>query len=287
MLFAAVPCKSEESAAAATQAATDTPVMLAEKDDFPAVGVVVSKSSSMKIKDAALKVDAGGQDITGTMSQTKEVKNKDEVIAPNKMRRIIESDVSVGSMTRDGAEQKVPAKPNPLLGMPVICVKNDGKWTAELEKGTPTEAQAEALDNMVVELSGESAFHMYGGGTPRKPGDEWKVDPAKIGFNGGKDLKGDYSVKFVEVKDHEGVKCAVLKATFDFTGKTLEGGAGGPEMSLHMKGEATSYRSLADRVDLEVNLNGTMTVSGSPGPAITMTMEGPLEMIQKSTVKRP
>ncbi len=126
---------------------------------------------------------------------------------------------------------------------------------------------------------------MYGD-SPRKVGDEWKVDPSKTGFGEGTDLTGDYSVKFVEVKDYQGAKCAVLKATYDFKGK-IESQPGSPGLGMRMKGEAVSLRSIADLQDLDVQIDATMTLDGAPADGVTMNVEGPMKGTQKITLKKP
>jgi hypothetical protein len=116
-------------------------------------------------------------------------------------------------------------------------------------------------------------------------GDEWKADPAKIGIGEGADLKGDYTVKFVEVKDINGGKCAVLKATYDFKGKP--DADAGESAVMRMQGEAVSVRSIADMTDLEVRLNATTTIDMSPAEGVSVHIAGPTGMTQKTNLKKP
>lgn len=267
--------------------AAEESVVLAKKGHIPPVGTIHSKEMNMTMVDAVVNLTAAGQVMAGSMSRSDKGEETMEVLSPVKIRRILKSKTGEGKMSVAGQEQPIPSTPDALLGVAVIVEKDGEKWTASLE-GTdkPTPEQEAALKKVTKEFGNEADLGMYGD-TPRKPGDKWKVDPSKIGFSGGTDMKGDYTVEFIGMKEFQGVQCAELKATFDFSGKTEEEQEGAPSMGMNLKGEVTSHRSIKDMVDLDVNMNSTTTITGSPAPQVTMEIKGPMKMVQTVSVKRP
>jgi hypothetical protein len=168
----------------------------------------------------------------------------------------------------------------------VILERSGKSWSAKLENGeSPDAEQKKRLDKIVEAADRDTDLQMYGD-TPRKPGDKWDVNPALIGlFDTAGSVSGTYSVEFVEVKEINGVRCAVLKATYDMKGKSeMEDDK---FMDMTMKGEAISHRSLADQIDLGVEIKGDMTISMAPAPNVTMLIKGPMTMTQKLTLKKP
>ncbi|WP_035613676.1 hypothetical protein, partial [Haloferula sp. BvORR071] len=132
----------------------------------------------------------------------------------------------------------------------------------------------------------DSELAMYGE-APRKVGEKWNVDPKNLGgFADAKNLTGTFTVEFVEIKDFQGTPCAVLKSQFDVVGQADSEGGEGPKMTMKLKGEALSHRSLADKEDLEAKITSTMTMDGEAGPGMAMHVEGPFNMTTKTTLKK-
>jgi hypothetical protein len=263
--------------------------VLAEKHSsrLPAKGSSYTKESSGGMKDAKMNVEAAGQKMEGTMSRSESSVETWQYVSDNKARRTLESKSVSGAMTMAGQDQPIPDEKDALVGVPVIVELKDGKSVASLETGTPDAEQAQALEKLNKVLEDNSDFAMYGD-TPRKVGDKWTVDPKALGaFGEAKDLKGDYTVEFVEIKDFQGTTCAVLKSVFDVSGTTEAEGEGDPSMTVKIKGEATSHRSLADKVDLDAKITSTMTLEGSPAPQVKMNVEGPFDLHQKVSIKKP
>jgi hypothetical protein len=263
----------------------DDSVVLARKHFIPPVGTVGTKISSMRMVEVPMKMTVGSQTLEGTATQNQDGKETYEVLSETKVRRVIVSHESSGKMSINGNEQPTPDKPESLLGLPVILERSGDQWSASLENGeTPTKEQQDRIDKMIEEAQRESDFQMYGD-APRKIGDKWNVDPAKLlNFGDAEDVAGDYTVEFTELKDFQGVRCAVLKGTFDFKGKT---GAEADAMDMRIKGEVVSVRSLPDMVDLDVNMNGTVTFSGSPGQDMEIQIEGPITVTEKISLNKP
>lgn len=273
--------KTAESPAAE---ATTEGIVLARKDFLPAVGTVVTTVASMDMEDAVMKVKAGPQEMEGTATQKSSGKETLEILSPEKLRRNVISKKNSGKMSINGNEQPADDKTDPLEGIPVIVERKGGTWTAALESGDkPDAAQQKGLDKMVDEIVRNSDLQMYGA-APRKVGDKWEVDPSKLmNFGEAEQITGTYSVEFVSVEDFQGTKCAVLKGIFEIKGKTVsEGNA--PPMDLHFKGQAMSRRSIADMQDLDVEVDGTMAINGSPAPNVELEVKGPARITQKTSL---
>lgn len=183
-------------------------------------------------------------------------------------------------------EQPGPKKADPLEGLPVIFEEKDGAWSAVLEKGEPTAEQKALLDDLAKTAGVEEDFAIYGD-TPRKPGEKWEVDLAKMpGFSGVTDVKGSFVVEFVEVKEIKGSSCAVLKSTVDITGKRETAGEG-QELAIKMKGEIITHRSLADLLDLESKTSAEMSMEGDGPGGMKMKIAGPMTVTRTAAIGKP
>jgi len=262
-------------------------IVLAREHYLPTAGTIITEESANTMVEAAFKATVGEQEIAGTMTRNGTGEITREILSANKFRYLLESKTTTGRTKINGKEKASPEKTDPLVGIPVILERKDGKWSASLENGDhPSAEQKASLDKQVAAAEKDSDFGMYGD-TPRKPGDKWDVDPAKLtDFGDAVGITGECRVEFLEVRKLHGVRCAVLKATFDLQGKT-QGTGGASKMDIRMKGEAVSHRSIADMIDLEVVMDGTFTTNGSPKPQMTMHMEGPIRVTAKNTLKKP
>lgn len=287
LLFTSCRKESASSDDDATAAESKSGHVLAVKQHTLPAGTTGTREAVMTLTDAALKITAGPQEMSGTMNQKEVSTETREFISATKVRHILTQKESEGKMTLNGENQPVPSEDAALLNEPVILELNGDTWTASLESGSePSAAQQTELDALVKASNKDADYHMYGD-TPRKPGDKWDVDASKLpGFAEAENLEGTFSVEFVEVKDFQGTACAVLKSTFDIKGKPSEDEESA-EMTISIKGTSTVHRSLADMTDLDMQLEGTMSVSGSPNAQVSMEMSGPMTMSQKITLKSP
>ena len=276
-----VSCGKKESA---NTAGTDTPAadgtyILASGDLLPARGKTRVSSQVMEMNAAEITFSMGEKQMAGVMNQKTESVEKTEPLSDGKLRHVTVSETDTGTISMEGQEQETPPKNNPLVGMPVILEVKDGKLTASLEKGEPDAAQQAELDDLIDQYEAREDFVMYGD-VPRKPGDKWNVDPSKLtNFGGGTGLTGTFTVEFTGVEEIGGVNCARLACEFDLTGKTIREGEE-PEMNIAIKGKADVTRSIQDRADLDVKIDGTIVVEGSPAEGMAMKVEGPVKMTQ-------
>ncbi len=281
-------CDKKTPGAAETKAVSNpNEVVLATKHYLPAAGTIATKEMTMTMTGATLKIEASGQTMNGTADQSTKDKETLEVLSKDKVRKTVVSKKTTGKMTINGQDQPTPPQPDPLEGIPVILERSGDKWTAKLESNaTADTAQQAALDKMAGEMTKDSDFEMYGD-KPRKPGDKWTSDPAKLTmFGDSGDVSGTCSTEFVEIADFQGTRCAVLKSNLEIKGKTGDKGEG-DGMNLSFKAEAICHRSIADQVDMAVDVTGSMTVDGAPAPNVTMKMSGPMTMKETTTVKKP
>ncbi|MEK7954192.1 hypothetical protein [Luteolibacter soli] len=263
--------------------------VLARKDhtNSPSLtGKSVTQATVREMNEAGLTLEMGEKKIPGKVSN-KEVANEVfEIISPVKVRRTLTSKTSESRMVVMENEQPGPEKTDPLQGLPVIIEEKDGKCTVTLEKGEATPEQKAALDELEKDGNDREALAIYGD-APRKPGDKWDVDLAKLpSFGGAKDLKGSFVVEFVEVKELQGTSCAVLKSTLDLSGTTVKEGDE-PTLSIKMKGEVVVHRSLEDLVDLDSKMSATLDMDGQAGPGMKMKITGPVTMSRTATIAKP
>ena len=260
--------------------------VLARKGGLPLPGKTITQSMVREMNDADLVLAMGDKKIPGKVSSKETTNEVVEGISPTKARRILTSKTTESRMIVMEREQPGPEKADPLQGLPVILEEKDGKWTAALEEGEATPEQKTALDELAKKGNENDEFAIYGD-APRKPGEKWDVDLTKLpGFGGATDLKGSFVVEFVEVKEIQGISCAVLKSTVDVSGTTVKAGEE-PVLNIKMKGEVVIHRSLADLVDLESKMSATMDMEGQADGGVNMKITGPVTMNRTATVGKP
>ena len=262
--------------------AQDGHVLAVKEDGFPqAPGSKITTETTVEIVGAKMTLKMGDQTQEGTMTRKETRVEKMEVLSPTKARRIMESAKVEGGIKMGDQDRPIPQAPTPLEKVPMIVEFKDGKYSVTLEAGEPTAVQAPLLQQFSKSHGNNTDAAVYGT-APRKPGDKWDVDPKSARMMGeAEDLTGSYKVEFVEVKDFQGTPCAVLKSNFDISGKSKGSG------TVNFKGSSTTIRSLADKLDLEVKVDATMTMSAQPNPTVTTRVEGPFTSVQKATVVRP
>jgi tRNA A-37 threonylcarbamoyl transferase component Bud32 len=253
---------------------------------LPARGHAHTVKSQAVLENADANINGAGQRRRSTLNYRENVAEKWEYIADNKVRRILQSKEVSSVYTVGGQNQDDPQQKDALLGIPVTVSLAGDKYLVSLESGKrPTDAQSGAL-KALSQHPVDHDFRMLTD-TPRKIGDKWRVDP-KLFWNiaGAGDFTGSFTVQFADVIEFQGVPCAVLKWAFDVVGKTSASDPGGSPMTVKLKGEATSIRSLPDKVNFESKVSSTMSMEGNPSPQVRLTIEGPYTVHQKVTVRK-
>lgn len=245
------------------------PIVLAKKGDMPAAGVtreIKIAVSHDNILGAAM-IDGKAMELRGNRKDATE--ERLEGLGGGKMRRLLVSLEAQGEIIINGEKTEPPARIDPFIDAPLIVTYAGGKWSADFEKGAPLNLPPKFGDTFAEGLNGEVAIKLFGD-IPRKPGDQWKgdsaiLDPALFGeFNVSmKEVKGSFSVEFVEVKEHKGVPCAVLDITFEMESLPSKQ-AKSPEPVAKVKGGGRLYRAVEDRVNLEWQFKGKMDMVDPP-----------------------
>ena len=260
--------------------------VLARKSGLPTPGTSVTVSAVREMNEAALTLEVGDKKLPGKVS-SKEASNEVlEVLSPVKARRTLTSKTTESRMVVMEHEQPGPEKADPLQGVPVILEEKDGKWTATLEQGEATPEQKPALEELAKKSNESEDLAIYGE-APRNPGEKWDVDLTKLpNFGGATDLKGTFVVEFLEVKEIQGISCAVLKTTVDLAGTTVKEGEE-PVLHIKMKGEVLVNRSLADLIDLDSKMTAALDMEGQAGEGMKMKIAGPVTANRTATIGKP
>ncbi len=253
--------------------------------DFP-TGTKITREVSFAMKDAKMSiVAAAGKSIEGTMDRTDTLLTTTEILAPGKFRHVEVKKEAGGKVVIAGNEQAVPQPANSLAGVPLVVEGSEGKFTSTLENGTATPEQEKQLPALLARFTAAVAASAKYGDSPHKPGDKWDGELASVSALAGiEQIKGTCTVEFLKTEDFEGVPCAVLKLAVDVTGVPPE--ASGTGGTIAMKGESVVHRSLADHIDLDGKLEGTMILDiQRSGRKVHTT--GSCTATEKVTLKKP
>ena len=260
--------------------------VLAREGLLPTAGKVFTQRSVSEMGEAALKLKLDFQTANGTISRKEAANEVIEGLAEGKARRVLMSKTVEERTVIQEMEQPAEEEHDELQGLPVIVEFKEGKWEAALEEGEATPEQKGALEEFLGRLRAETDVATYGT-EARKPGDTWKVDPKGLKeFCGAEGLEGDFNVQFVEVKEIGGTPCAVLKSVFDLKGVSPKK-KDEPQLKMTLKGESLVHRSLADLVDVEAKMSGTLLAEGAPGGGVTFSIEGPIKGEGTTEVGKP
>ena len=261
--------------------------ILATKEESHPAGTVIEESNTMTMKNGKLDLNLQGQIMEGSMTMTETEQIKWEFLAADKRRYTLVKGETKQEMIMMGQPAPMPQQDKALLNNSVIFTKKDGTWTGVLEKGNATKQEQAEIDAVTENFSQNTDFKIYGD-TPRKVGDKWEVDGADA-FDLGEmnDTDGKMTVKFEKIEKYQGTNCAVLKCSLNIKGDIAQMKG----MNMGIKAEAIVHRSLADQVDLNNDLTGSMSMVGKmepqPGFAIDMKMNGAMTAKMGAKVTRP
>lgn len=288
-VFLLASCKESSStgsgsgeSAAPVDPATVGHVLYSETLLLP-VGTVETKTDTMNLKDAVLKMSMQGQEINGTMNRHGESVKVRTIDSDTQITVEIQKDQAGGSMEMNGQPVPQADQTEPLHGQTVVLTKTGDAWAGKLKEGTATPEQTKAIEKTARNMGEPDAKYIFGD-TPRKVGDSWDVDPTHLSsFGGGMDkLTGTFKVTFESIAKHAGLDCAVIVAEIDLKGKTDEG------MDMQMIGKVTTLQSIKYCVAITFKMEGKMIMDGAiQGGAGTMHMEGPMKMEGESVIKLP
>ncbi|MEP2775600.1 MAG: hypothetical protein ABJQ29_03475 [Luteolibacter sp.] len=262
----------------------DSYILAVAGEPIPA-GTVAEYASVMSMSDGVVKVTMQGQPMDGSADMKTVEKRRVESLADGSYRYLLIEEVETQKMTMMGQPQEMPAKVNPLVGKPVMVTKGaDGVWVAKLEEGEATPDMISELEDVAKGLNEDEDAKLYGT-VPRKVGDEWDVESADLmGIDNG---AGTFKVKFEGIEDFQGERCAKITGTYEIKGLGPDADAGESEMTISLKGDYLSYRSLEGRYDVRKEMKGSMVMESvmEPQPGMTMEMNMSGNMTAEGTIK--
>ncbi len=266
------------------QVATNQKTYTLAKEQSPLpVGRTFMVKKHMTMTDAKLGMNVAGQQVDGKMNMTENQDVIYEFLSADKVRLTYKVDAGVNETTMMGQAQK-EEKVKAAQGKVFIAEKKDGEWTAKLEKGEIKEDEKKEIEkeikSIIQNLKDDGDAKMYGT-KPRKIGDSWKVDASVMpGMEELKNIEGEVTVSFLEVKEFQSNKCAVLKVSFDVKGDMDDEDLKGATMGF--SGDGRVIRSLSLFRDLKFEGEGKMKMDGKveiqPGVLADMVMVGPMKM---------
>lgn len=270
-------------------AATPTGHILAVPYGLPPVGSKSTRVCKESFRDGEVEVTDHGRTEKGTMSRESEASEVLEVLSETKLRHTRLPSKCIIKTVMEGRETPPREQPAGALDkLPVEVDKIDDKWVARLPGATPTAAQQLELLNMVRPFNSKNEAEIYGT-VPRQPGDRWETDAAKLtnfADMAAGSCKGRISSELVEIATRDGVACAVIKSTYDVSGKA-EGADGKPGGEITMKGTVTAYRSLADRTNLRLTVEWDVLRRFTFADGRTATVKGKSTVVDQVTIAKP
>lgn len=244
------------------------------------VGTKIVEKSAMTMSSKTLELSIGDLRLAGSLSDSGRREEHGMQLTPDRVRYLLRSSNSRKVFRIDGKED-VKEEEQALVGVPVILERDNGKWSARLEKGEANKQQGEELDELAVRWNTDDDRVMYGNG-PRRIGESWKVDaadiPAFLGMADG--VRGEVVFTLVGEKKVRGVRCARLMGKIDCTA-LMRGEDEDPDVKISLEGDFEIVRSLVYFEDIAFEMEGKMTmlVEGpSPRGPLAMKSDGPFAM---------
>lgn len=269
-----------------TLSAAQETYILASKDQPALVGSILTTETITLMEAGKYVLTIEGEKVEGKNDFKGSELVTTECLSPLRFRRIQKKQEEHTRMEVLDQTVEEPGEKGPLLGIPVILEKpsKDGTFTALMEKGEATEEQKKELAEIAKTANSKDDLVIYGEQS-RKPGETWEVDVSKLtDFADIRDLQGTMSLKFIEVKEIGGVRCAVLKCTYELRGEGADDEAGIGEMIL--KGEDLLHRSLEDLVNLDSKTEGRISMSTKEDADEPWEMKSPMNITVRNTISK-
>jgi hypothetical protein len=144
------------------------------------------------------------------------------------------------------------------IGEIVYSEKKKDGWKHSLEDAKPSDEQEKELKDFDDPVNDDD---LYPEGKV-KVGRAWEINASAFKkIIGAKmtDAKGTGKGKFVRVETFNGEPCAVIEIEFDVQARLKDEDS---DFQVAMKGKVTSYRSIAEGIDLKFSFDGTAKFDG-------------------------
>lgn len=253
--------------------------VLYKKGFVAPVGTVVESKTESVFKDMKMKMSAQGMQMDGTMSQSSTKIENLTVISPTVVEYTFISNKEEASMVMNGQENKMPGKPKPLEGKPLIFELKAGEWNVRAKGDPLSEVDKIEAKKLISPITNSGIYY---GAKSREVGETWLAteEGVKELLGDSKITKSDIKLTIKEILEKDGLKCAKIEMLIDVEGIQKDSG-----MTLGMKGSAEVYRSLKYLTDIEVKADVTMLASGKAGAGASMNMSGAGTILETNSVK--
>ena len=199
------------------------------------------------------------------------------------------SDIHIANIPEASAEPANRTQVSPLTGKRLVAdLMDNGGWKYHLEGVASDHKVSADVERMLAELDGvESGAALFYQDHKLAVGESWQVPiegMVRWFGNSISEMTGDINVK-VERKDTvQDQPCVVLSVALKVQGKMKD--PDGQALDVTMEGRGEIWRVEAIEQDLQVEINGTATLSAVvEAQEIKMTVSGPLKITERRKLR--
>lgn len=261
----------------------EKPHTLYSRDCLVPVGAAIATREVRNIANATMEISVQGQTIKGIMAKRYEHSYTSSYLSEDSITTQYQVDKVSGRAIINGQPAPQPNESLSLYEKTILFKRSAGNWEGTLKDGSPTAEQQKRIDDLARDLNAKN-FKMILGEFPRKVGESWDVDAAKLDSYMGslKEMHGLCKVQFQSLRKHEGHDCAVIVTRFNLIGEEPEG------MEMQLNGRAVTLISLDYLVPLSMQMEGEIMMDN---PIMEgrgrMRTKGNIELERENTLKIP
>lgn len=230
-----------------------------------------------------LRIGSGEQAIGGTGAFGFLESVEREFNIPTRQETQVLNSTTQGSLAILGPAQQT-MEGGALLGKKLLGKREQDHWTFVFKDVKPSPEEQKALDDFGKRSDLLAFWPYFYGSQPRRKGETWKADTTAL-TKETKDKTAptiELTFTLVDVADHNGVRCAHLS----FTGflKAAFGANNGSSLKLDVQGDI--WRDIRDLVDVDMNLQGTFSLTGLPAGKANVPEGSTVEVSAPFTLAR-
>jgi len=199
------------------------------------------------------------------------------------------SDIHIADIPQASTEPANRTQTSPLSGKRLVADLTDtGGWKHRLEGFSAERNVSPDIERMLAELDRvESGAALFYQGHKLEVGESWQVPIEGMARWFGDSItetSGDINVQVEREDTVQEQPCIVLSVALKARGKMKD--PDGQALDVTMEGRGEIWRSKALAQDLQVEINGTATLSVSVATQeIEMTVRGPLKITERRTLR--
>ena len=261
----------------------DVPHILSSEDWLIPAGATASTKETRSIINASIDANLRDQKISGLM--TKEFKRAyvSDYISDTSIRTEFKKDEITGRAIVNGRPAPQPNEKGPLHGQMMMFAKSEGSWQGSIEAREASPDQLSRIEELARQIAGFNNKVILGR-SPRKLGDIWEIDPAKLNaYAGGlEEMNGTFKVFFRSLVKHQGYDCAEILTNFHLVGRELQG------KEMQLTGKTIMLQSLDYQIPLRMEMKGELMMSNPVMDGLgNMRTKGPIELTRETTFVLP